>query len=171
AYGKVDQYLPRRLRVRAAALRDSLETRHTLAPSTSAETMATLASAIHLRRLVAFEYTGATGAASSRRVEPYRQVHHNLRWYLLAGDTDRHAGRVFRIDRITDLRDLGQRFAPRPLPADTAVDYLRQGLQQRRHRVVLTIEAPATAVADAFRYQDVDLTPLGERRTRAVLRL
>lgn len=171
AYGKVDQYLPRRLRARAAALRASLETRHTLAPSTSAETMATLASAIHLRHLVAFDYTGAAGATTKRRVEPYRQIHHSLRWYLLAWDTDRRDWRVFRTDRITNLRDLGQRFTPRRLPADTGIEYLRQGLHKRRHRVVLTVEAPATAVADAFKYQDVDLTPIAENRTRAVLML
>lgn len=171
AYGKVDQYLPRRLRARAAALRASLETTHTLAPSTSAETMTTLASAIHHRRLVTFDYAGAAGGTTGRRVEPYRQIHHSLRWYLLAWDTDKRDWRVFRIDRVSDLRDLGRIFAPRRLPADTGIDYLRQGLHERRHRVVLTVEAPMTAAADAFKYQDVELTPIGQNRTRAVLML
>lgn len=171
AYGKVDQYLPRRLRPRAAALRASLETRPTPAPSTSAETMGTLAHAIAHRRLVTFDYTGADGAVSARRVEPYRQIHHSLRWYLLAWDTDREDWRVFRLDRITDLREQTFTFAPRPLPADTGVDYLREGLHKGRQRVVLTVEAPSTAVADALRYEDVELTPLRADRTRVVLRL
>jgi len=169
AYGKVDQYLPRRLRPRAAALRASLETGPAPAPSTRAETLSTLADAIHHRRTVTFGYADATGRASVRRVEPHRQIHERLRWYLLGWDVDRDDWRVFRLDRITDLRAGGATFTPRPLPADTGVDYLRQGLHRHGQRVVLTIDAPTAAVADAFIYQDVELTPVAPDRTRAVL--
>ncbi|ROT28212.1 YafY family protein [Micromonospora sp. HM5-17] len=171
AYGKVDQYLPRRLRGRAAALRASLETTQVSAPSTRAETMSALASAIHHRRLVTFDYVSATGSPTARRVEPYRQIHHSLRWYLLAWDVDRSDWRVFRTDRITNLREPGGAFTPRPLPADTGLDYLRRGLDRHRQRVVLTVEAPVTAVADAFRYQDAELTAVARDRTRAVVAL
>ncbi|WHT16458.1 YafY family protein [Crossiella sp. CA-258035] len=170
AYGKVDQYLPKRLRPRAAALRASLETTATPAPSTSAETMSTLAEAIQHHHLVSFDYTRANGTASTRRVEPHRQLHLHLRWYLLAWDTDRADWRVFRIDRIAEPRDLGRTFAPRPLPADSGIDYVRQGMRRQRQRVVLTVQAPLEVVADAFKYQDVELSPLPEG-TRAVLYL
>jgi predicted DNA-binding transcriptional regulator YafY len=168
AYGKVDQYLPKRLRSRAVALRASLETTPTLAPSTSAETMSTLAHAAHHGRLVTFDYVGASGAATTRRVEPHRQIHLHLRWYLLAWDTDKHDWRVFRIDRITNLHEQDHTFTLRPLPADTGIDYLRQGIKKHQRRIVVTIDAPITAVADAFKYQDVDLTASAEE-TRAVL--
>nr|CTQ88773.1 Transcriptional regulator, DeoR family [Kibdelosporangium sp. MJ126-NF4] len=171
AYGKVDQFLPKRLRPRAVALRASLETTQMPAPSTSAETMSTLADAIHHRHLVTFDYVGASGAPTERRVEPHRQIHLHLRWYLLAWDVGRQDWRVFRSDRIADLRQLSQTFEARPLPADTGIDYLRQGLAKDKQRVVVTVDAPATAVADAFKYQDVELTAVSETSTRAVLML
>lgn len=169
AYGKVDQYLPKRLRSRAVALRASLETTPTFAPSTSTGTMSTLADAIHHERVVTFDYVGATGATTTRWVEPHRQIHLRMRWYLLAWDTDKRDWRVFRADRISNLHEQGRTFALRPLPADTGMDYLRQGLSKHRQRVVVTIDAPMAAVADAFRHQDVDLTAIAEGGTRAVL--
>ncbi|MFI6816647.1 helix-turn-helix transcriptional regulator [Nonomuraea sp. NPDC050328] len=167
AYGKVDQYLPRRLRHRAAHLRASLETSTSIAPSTSAEDLATLAEAIQRRLQVTFDYAGRT----ARRVEPHRQVLHLQRWYLLAWDTGRADWRVFRADRISGLRISTTGFIPRPLPAGSAVDYLRQGLNRDRERVVLTVAAPIQAVADALRHQDAELTDLGDGRTEVVLRL
>jgi predicted DNA-binding transcriptional regulator YafY len=111
------------------------------------------------------------GSTTSRRVDPYRHVHLNLRWYLLAWDTGRSDWRVFRVDRITGLRTSAATYAPRPLPAGSALGYLRQGLGRDRERVVITVEAPLPAVADAFRHQEAELVALGDRRTRAVLML
>jgi predicted DNA-binding transcriptional regulator YafY len=166
AYGKVDQYLPTRLRPRAAALRASLETSPTLGSNTSSDAIATLAGAIHHRRVVTFDYRG-----SSRRVEPYRQIHRALRWYLLAWDTDRRDWRIFRTDRIAALAPHEVTFAPRSLPADTAVDFLRQGLNRTRERVVLTVDAAPEAVADALRHHDVEVTATSDGGTRAVVML
>ncbi|GII05919.1 helix-turn-helix transcriptional regulator [Planobispora takensis] len=171
AYGKVDHYLPKRLRHRAAQLRASLETGSSPAPSVSADVLSSLAEAIQRRNPVAFDYTGRDGSATSRRAEPYRHVHHNLRWYLLAWDLGRDDWRVFRLDRVTGLRTSTGTFTPRPLPAGSALDYLRQGIAKDRERVVLTVRAPLPAVADAFKHQEVELLALDERRTRAVLML
>ncbi len=171
AYGKVDQYLPKRLRPRAAALRAGLETGRIPAPSPSAETLSMLADAIHHRHLVTFDYSPTTGPTTARRVEPHRQIGHRLRWYLLAWDTDKHDWRVFRTDRIANLRDLSRPFTSRDLPADTGFDYLRRGFDRHRQRVVLTIDAPMTAVADALREQDVELTPITQSSTRALVML
>jgi predicted DNA-binding transcriptional regulator YafY len=171
AYGKVDQYLPKRLRHRAAHLRASLETGQAHTPSINADALATLAAAIQGHRVVTFDYVGKSGSVSSRRVEPHRQIHHLLRWYLLAWDTDRDDWRVFRIDRITGLATSTSTYTPRPLPADTALDYLRQGVHKHRERVALTVEAPLPDVADALKYQDADLAALSDRRTSVVVML
>jgi predicted DNA-binding transcriptional regulator YafY len=171
AYGKVDQYLPKRLRHRAAQLRASLETSTSLGPSTSADDLATLADAIQRHLVVTFDYSGKDGRQVPRRVEPHRQIHFRLRWYVLAWDTDKDDWRVFRVDRISRLRTPAGTFTPRPLPADTAVDYLRQGLNKQRVRVVLTVDAPLLDVADAFKYQEAELAALGDRRTKVVLML
>ncbi|GAB3137709.1 YafY family protein [Micromonospora sonneratiae] len=171
AYGKVDQYLPKRLRPRVAQFRASLETSTAPAPSVSADVLASLADAIQHRYVVTFDYLGKDGAVTSRRVDPYRHVHHNLRWYLLAWDAHREDWRVFRIDRIARLHASTSTYTPRPLPADTALDYLRQGLNKDRKRVVFTVDAPLPAVADAVRYQEAEIVALGDQRTRVVLAL
>ncbi|CAL9611667.1 hypothetical protein SUDANB121_05664 [Nocardiopsis dassonvillei] len=169
AYGKVDQYLPARLRHRAARLRESLESTTPPGPGTAAGSLAVLADAIRDRRIVAFDYRGRTGRESSRRVEPHRQVHHRGRWYLLAWDTGRRDWRVFRTDRIGGLRTTHDGYAPRPLPADTAAEYLRRGLDRERTRVVLTVDAPAEAVADAFAEYDAEVEWSAGERTRVAV--
>ncbi|WP_431980319.1 helix-turn-helix transcriptional regulator [Streptomyces qinglanensis] len=171
AYGKVDQYLPKRLRPRAAALRASLETAPTPAPSTSAETVSTLAEAIAQGHTVAFGYVGAAGEPTTRLVEPHRHLHLHQRWYLLGWDLDRRDWRVFRLDRLDGLRVTGRAFSPRPLPAGTGIDRLRAGINRQRRRVVLTVDAPVPAVADAFHRQDVVLSALAGGATRAELAL
>jgi predicted DNA-binding transcriptional regulator YafY len=171
AYGKLEQFLPKRLRHRITRLRASMETGNAPAPSTSAENLGLLADAIGSRQVVVFAYRRKDGTVAERRVEPYRQAHHLWRWYLLGWDLDRADWRVYRVDRISGLRASTTRFEPRPPPADSAIDYLASGLDRARETVVITVDAPADAVADAFRHEDVELESLEERRTRVRLRL
>ncbi|MCD0446915.1 YafY family transcriptional regulator [Glycomyces sp. A-F 0318] len=171
AYGKLEQFLPKRLRPRIGRLRTSLETGAAAGPSPSAEDLGLLADAIGDRRVVAFDYERKDGAVASRRVEPHRQAHHLERWYLLGWDLDRGDWRVYRVDRISGLRVSTSRFEPRPAPADTAIEYLASGMNRDREPVVITVDAPARAVADAFRHDNVELEPLSEGRTRVRLRL
>ncbi|RRR98152.1 helix-turn-helix transcriptional regulator [Glycomyces terrestris] len=169
AYGKVEQYLPKRLRHRIARLRASLDTGDVPAPSTSAGYLGELADAIANRQVAAFEYRRADGAASARRVEPHRQLHHLQRWYLLAWDLDRGDWRVFRTDRIDGLRLSTSRFEPRAAPH--AMDYLVTGIRRNREPVVFTVDAPQGPVADAFRHDTVELTALEDGRTRVAMHL
>ncbi|GAA2922932.1 hypothetical protein GCM10020221_18790 [Streptomyces thioluteus] len=104
-------------------------------------------------------------------MEPHRHVHLHQRWYLLGWDIDKEDWRVFRLDRLSELRSQSRRFSLRPLPAGTGIDYLREGINKHRQRVVLTIDAPMTAVAEAFTRQDVVLTASAGGGTRAVLML
>lgn len=171
AYGKVDQYLPKRLRPRVAQLRASLEAGAARAPSVSARVLATLGEAIQRRHVVTFDYTRKDGTVTARRAEPYRHLHHQLRWYLLAYDLGRDDWRVFRADRVSALRTSSRTYVPRPLPAGSGLDYLRQGLNKERERVVLTVDAPPATVADAFTHQEVELTALDEGRTTVVVHL
>jgi predicted DNA-binding transcriptional regulator YafY len=166
AYGKLEQFLPKRLRHRITRLRTSVETGSSTAPSTSAEHLGLLADAIGNRQVVAFDYERKDGAVAPRRVEPHRQAHHLERWYLLGWDLERDDWRVYRVDRITGLRVSTARFEPRRVPADSAIDFLASGINRAREPVVITVEAPAGAVADAFRHDDAEVEPLGERRAR-----
>jgi predicted DNA-binding transcriptional regulator YafY len=171
AYGKLEQFLPKRLRPRIERLRSSLETGATTAPSTSAEHLGLLADAIGNRQVVVFDYERKDGAVASRRVEPHRQAHQLERWYLLGWDLDRRDWRVYRVDRISGLRVSTTRFEPRPVPAETAIGYLASGVNRTREAVVVTVEAPAEAVADAFRHDNVELESVSKQRTRVRLQL
>ncbi|MFB9837456.1 helix-turn-helix transcriptional regulator [Actinoallomurus acaciae] len=112
-----------------------------------------------------------TGGTTARRVEPYRQVHFHLRWYLLAWDLDRADWRTFRLDRISGLSATGTPFTPRPLPARSAAAYLREEVSAGRHRAVVVIDAPPAVVGDALRFQDFDVVPLPEGRSRVTARV
>lgn len=169
AYGKLDQFLPTRLRPRVVALRSSLETGHQRAPGVSAALLATLAEAVSSRLIVTFIYRNRRGEASQRRVEPHRQIHLHLRWYLLGWDLDRSDWRVFRADRISELEASGAQHAQRAMPADSALAYLRQGLNVDRQRVQLVVKAPPAHVADAFKYQDAQLKAITGQQTRVTV--
>ncbi|OEU88212.1 transcriptional regulator [Streptomyces abyssalis] len=171
AYGKLDQFLPARLRPRLASIRSSLETSPQHAPSVTAQQLGTAAEAIAHRETMSFTYTDARGERTDRRVEPYRQVHHLLRWYLLAWDLEREDWRVFRLDRITGPLRTGDRYEPRPLPAESAAEYLRQGLNRGRQHVGVLVEAPAADVADALKFQDAEIHAVSDSRTRVSLAL
>ncbi|MFG1813003.1 helix-turn-helix transcriptional regulator [Kribbella sp. NPDC049174] len=171
AYGKVDQFLPARLRGRAVSVRSSLETSPQPAPSVTAEQLGLIAEAIAAQETISFSYQNARRERALRRVEPYRQVHHLLRWYLLAWDLEREDWRVFRLDRMTDLLRSGSRYEPRPLPAESASDYLRQGLNRHKQTVSLVVDAPAAAVMDALRYQDAEIQAVDDHRTNVTLAL
>jgi predicted DNA-binding transcriptional regulator YafY len=166
AYGKVDQVLPRRLRARAGSIRSSIETARQNAPGVAPSTLSALAGAVTEHRLVSFAYRDAAGASTDRRVEPYRQVHVHLRWYLLGWDLDRADWRIYRTDRIDDLRVSGASFVPRPLPSDSALDYIRVAFRAKRRRVTIEADAPVAAVIDALNHQDAEIVSLSENRTR-----
>ncbi len=171
AYGKLDQFLPARLRPRALALRSSLETSPQRAPSVTAQQLGLFADAIARQETMTFTYSSARGERTERRVEPYRQVHHLLRWYVLGWDLERQDWRVFRLDRVTEPLRTGERYEPRPLPAGSASEYLRQGLNRGKQTVRLQVDALAADVADALKFQDAEIRPVGDRRTDVTLAL
>lgn len=171
AYGKLDQFLPARLRPRVTSVRASLEASPQPAPNVAAGMLGSLAEAIAHRETVTFTYTNAGGGRSDRRVEPYRQVHHLLRWYLLGWDADRADWRVFRLDRLAGVVRTGRRYEPRPLPAGSASEFVRRGIDRHKEPVELVIDAPAADVADALKFQDAEIQPTGDRRTTVRLAL
>lgn len=171
AYGKLDQFLPARLRPRVASIRSTLETSPQRAPNVTAQQFSIAAEAIAHRETMTFAYQDARGERTKRRVEPYRQVHHLLRWYLLAWDIEREDWRVFRLDRVTDPLRTGHRYVPRPLPAGSASEYLRQGLNKSKQPVSVLIKAPAAGVIDALKFQDAEIHAVDDEQTNIALAL
>lgn len=131
AYGKVDGLLPARLRARAAALRGSIEAERRTVPDIVAETLGEIAEAVAAHEIIVFDYVDAQGASTHRRIEAHRQVHIDRRWYVFGWDLGRQDWRVFRTDRVRNPRRTGSRHAPRALPSDSALAYLRSGLGDR----------------------------------------
>jgi predicted DNA-binding transcriptional regulator YafY len=161
----VDQFLPARLRPRVTSIRASLEMSPQRAPNVTARQVGLIAEAIAHRETLRFTYTNARGESADRRVEPYRQVHHLLRWYLLGWDLERDDWRVFRLDRLTDPVRTGDRHAARPLPAESALAYLREGLNRGKEQIHLLVKAPAADVADVLKFQDAEIHAATDRET------
>lgn len=171
AFGKIDQFLPKRLRPRVSALRMTVETAPQEAPAINPEALAMLGGAAARNEHVVFTYTDRERATSRRRVEPYREVHVRQRWYLLGWDVDRADWRVFRLDRIDGIRTTATYFTPRPLPSRSAAEFLREGMRTPRHRAVVTVAAPAAALGDALKYLDCEVAALDADRCRVTTRV
>jgi predicted DNA-binding transcriptional regulator YafY len=71
--------------------------------STSAESLIRIASAIRMRRRVAFDYQSHAGETSHREIEPYGVVHMDGRWYMAGRCLLREDLRTFRLDRVSKL--------------------------------------------------------------------
>ncbi|MDF2992459.1 MAG: transcriptional regulator [Microbacterium sp.] len=169
ALAKIAGVFPARLRPRLSALRASLDVEHPSAPDVTAGMLGDIAEAITARQVITFQYTDQYGTTTSRRVQAYRQIHLDARWYVLGWDAGRDDWRVFRIDRIAALHRTTLRHDSRPLPAENALAYLRRGLGEPSSTLQLTISAPLPIVADAFRHETVELHAAADGRTLAAL--
>ncbi|GGS34933.1 helix-turn-helix transcriptional regulator [Actinokineospora fastidiosa] len=145
ALAKLDRVLPTRLRHEVRALSSAVESfgggRAPVAP----DVLMTLARACRDEVEAGFDYPSGD-RMRRRRVEPYRLVASDRRWYLLAYDLDRDDWRTFRVDRMTDVAARGWRFRPRPAP--DAAAYVQEGVASRvyRHQARFLVHAPAEAV-------------------------
>ncbi|MGH8876376.1 MAG: helix-turn-helix transcriptional regulator [Stackebrandtia sp.] len=149
ALRKVEQMLPKRLRGRVRAISAATETAPEHWPQVTAELLHTIGEAGHRRNLLDFDYRGRTGEPTRRRVEPYRQVLVNRRWYLLAWDRDRQDWRIFRLDRMSAVATIPTEFEVRELPGVDAASYVADAVSDHpaRHRVIVDFHAPVERVA------------------------
>ncbi|MGW0664097.1 helix-turn-helix transcriptional regulator [Streptodolium elevatio] len=149
ALSKLDRLLPVRLRDQVRALSGSVESFGGASAVVDPGVLMLLARACRDEVEAAFAYPsgGAVpGSGRRRRVEPYRLVASDRRWYLLAYDLDRDDWRSFRVDRMTDVSARTFRFRPRPAP--DAATYVQEGVASRvyPHRARFLVHAPADTV-------------------------
>lgn len=111
ALAKLEQVLPARLREQVAALHGSTvllgrppEAR------TDPDRLLLLAQTCRRQEVLHFAYRDSGGTDTERRVEPFRLVHAERRWYLVAFDRDRDDWRTFRVDRMGGAWTAGHRF-------------------------------------------------------------
>jgi len=113
ALDKLIQALPESVRRQAAVLRDHAS----VAPdrdSTRPEpaTAALLVAAVAARRSVLVTYRSDAGNVFDADVDPWAVVVRYGRWYLLCRSHLADAIRTYRVDRMSDVRESGQRFEP-----------------------------------------------------------
>ncbi|MEU4478922.1 YafY family protein [Micromonospora sp. NPDC023966] len=145
ALTKLDRVLPTRLRHDVRALSGSVESFGGGRPAVDPEVLMTLARACRDEVEAGFDYPSGN-EVRRRRVEPYRLVASDRRWYLLAYDLDRDDWRSFRVDRMTEVSARTWRFRPRPAP--DAAPYVQEGVSSRvyPHQARFLVHASADTV-------------------------
>lgn len=152
ALAKLVQVMPRGLRRRVEAIGAATES-HFWEPveeMIDPELLIIIGQACRDQERIGFDYTAADGRASTRHVEPLRMVRLGLRWYLVCYDLDRGDWRSFRLDRMSRPVPTGARFAPRTLPAENPVAFIRDRADKAPgpQDVVALVTAPEREVTE-----------------------
>ena len=164
ALAKLQQVLPSRLRRRVSAFQAYALPIPSRGPQADPDVLTVIAGACRDHERLRFDYRAHSGAASRRSVEPYRLVNYQQRWYLVAWDTERHAWRTFRVDRIKPRTPAGPRFTPRALPPDREIAaQVARGVGEAtwRYRARVIVHAPASHVRGRLPIP-VEVESLGE---------
>ncbi len=140
ALAKLEQVLPSRLRQRIGALTlATVSLRTGGGPEVDPDLLLTLAQGCRYLEQLRFEYRDKNGRVTERRVEPFRLVNTDRRWYLVARDVDRDDWRTFRVDRMQATRLSGHRFvrAAEPDAAEMVADGMALQSYPWQARVIL----------------------------------
>ena len=145
ALTKLDRVLRTRLRHDVRALAGSVESFGGGRTPVDPDVLMTLARACRDEVEARFDYPSESGP-HRRRVEPYRVVVSDRRWYLFAYDVDREGWRSFRVDRMTEVSARTWRFRPRPAP--DAATFVQEGVASRvyEHQARFLVHAPSDTV-------------------------
>ncbi|MGI5268686.1 helix-turn-helix transcriptional regulator [Nonomuraea sp. CA-218870] len=167
ALTKLDRVLPARLRHQVRALSDSVESFAGGRAPLDPDVLMTLARACRDEVEAGFGYPSGD-EVRRRRVEPYRLVASDRRWYLLAYDLDRDDWRTFRLDRMTEVSARTWRFRPRPAP--DAAAYVQEGVASGvyPHRARFLVHAPADTVRARLPGAAAVVRPRGSERCELV---
>ncbi|MCC3317069.1 helix-turn-helix transcriptional regulator [Nocardia africana] len=145
ALAKLERILPVRLQRKVTALRTATE----IGPATTgsrepdapvpAQTLATIASAIRGTRVL---------DTDGGRLEPYRLINWQRRWYLVAYDLETHCWRALPVAAVRNVATGSHHFAARALPDDDLVAFVMREIATAGWRVHarVTVLAPADTV-------------------------
>lgn len=112
------------------------------------------------RRTVAFDYYSAYGQKTRRKVEPLRLWFKGGSWYLQGFCLEKQSIRIFKLNRMGQLEQLGSSFSPRAIPPPED----RFELSPQRQEVGLTLRfAPEASfrVLDEFSQDQIHPMPDG----------
>lgn len=167
ALTKLDRVLPARLREEVRALSGSVESFGGGRTPVDSDVLMTLARACRDQVEAGFDYPSG-GEVRRRRVEPYRLVASDRRWYLFAYDLDRDDWRSFRVDRMTEVSARTWRFSPRPAPE--AAPYVQESVSTRvyTHQARFLVHAPADTVRAQIPASAAVVRPRGDALSEVV---
>lgn len=118
AIAKLEQTLPSRVRARWAAIGSATSSARRRTTLVDADVLAMCAVACRSREALRIRHRRPASTPRGRDVQPYRVVHLAGRWYLVAYAVAVADWRVYRLDRIVDVRHLAVRFPTPPPPGD-----------------------------------------------------
>ncbi|WP_214323863.1 helix-turn-helix transcriptional regulator [Nonomuraea sediminis] len=167
ALTKLDRVLPTRLRHEVRALSGSVESFGGGRTPVDPEVLMTLARACRDEVEATFDYPSGS-QVRRRRVEPYRLVASERRWYLFAYDLDRDDWRSFRVDRMTEVAARTWRFHPRAAP--DAASYVQESVASRvyPHQARFLVHASADTVRAQIPASAAVVLPRGSERCEVV---
>lgn len=126
----LDRVLPPQVRGDVAAISEVLDVSISRPAAVASPVLVTLARAVRDLSQLRVDYERRDGYRSTRRLEPYRVVSVDGRWYLFAYDLEREDWRTFRLDRMHEVRASTFRYRPRPTP-ENIEEYVRDSLSAR----------------------------------------
>jgi predicted DNA-binding transcriptional regulator YafY len=153
ALAKVERVLPSALRERLQAMQEVLvlNLRPAERPAVSGIVL-TLTAAAQQRRRVRLRYRSSGREETERSFDPFAVVYHAGRWYTAGHCHLRRGRRVFRLDRVVEVRpDEGAEPFTRPSDFD-GLDFVLRSLAAtpRAYSVVATLFAPQEEVRHAL---------------------
>jgi predicted DNA-binding transcriptional regulator YafY len=115
ALAKIERALPKRLSERLQAVQAALVLDLARAePGAEADVVLELSGAAYANRSVWMHYRADSGATTERQFDPYGIVYRQGRWYTVGYCHLRRDLRMFRLDRVTALRELEHQFTRPP---------------------------------------------------------
>ena len=147
ALAALDRILPASVRAEVGAVSSAMGVISRDGPGTRSEVLMALATAVRDGVRVRLDYERADGERFERRIEPYRVLSVEGRWYLFAWDLDREDWRTFRLDRMHAVHPSTFTFAARETPdIEHAV---RESITVAGYRAACTVRilAPYAQVA------------------------
>lgn len=168
ALNKIMRALPEAVAAQAEAVRRAtapVPDRSAVRPDPTATTALVQACMNHRR--VRLGYRSEAGSEWTSEIDPWAVVVRHGRWYLLCWSHGAGARRAYRIDRVTTVEPLGDRFTP-PTDLDPVAmleEHLALGWE---YEVEVVIDAPVGTVARCLPRSLGRLEPLDARTTRLV---